>query len=72
VGATERSFRLRHQRSSSCDPYVAARYARLEQKFLHRLARLQHPIKICDGLARPLALSRSGGESEAESRYRLR
>src|SRR5258708_6829029 len=38
---------------------------RLEQKFLHPLGRLQHPIGICDGLARPLALSRSSGESEA-------
>jgi len=31
------------------DPYVAARTARLEQKFLHRLERLQHQMKIADG-----------------------
>jgi len=57
--------KLRPQRSASHDPYLAARSARLEQKFLHRLARLQHQIKINDGLARPLALSRSSRESEA-------
>jgi hypothetical protein len=49
----------------SRDPYVAARTARLEQKFVHRLARLQHRIKIANGLARPLALPRSKGEPEA-------
>jgi tetratricopeptide (TPR) repeat protein len=49
----------------SRDPYLAARAARLEQKFLHRLERLQHRMKIAGGLARPLALSRSRGESEA-------
>jgi hypothetical protein len=48
----------------SRDPYVAAGTARLEQKFLHRLARLQHRIKITNGLARPLALPRSKGEPE--------
>ncbi len=46
-------------------PYFAARCADLEQKFLHRLARLQHRMEISDGLARPLALSRSSGESQA-------
>ncbi len=50
----------------SRDPYLAARTARLEQKFLHRLERLQHRIKMANGLARPLALSRSGGESQAQ------
>jgi hypothetical protein len=49
----------------SRDPYVAAGTARLEQKFLHRLARLQHRIKITNGLARPLALPCSNGEPEA-------
>jgi hypothetical protein len=48
--------KLRRQHSSSRDPYLAARCARLEQKFLHRLERLQHRMKIGDGLARPLAL----------------
>jgi hypothetical protein len=37
----------------------------LERRFLHRFKRLQHRIKISDGLARPLALSRCSGESEA-------
>jgi hypothetical protein len=49
----------------SRDPYVAARTARLEQKFLHRLKRLQHRTKIGHGVAQPLAFSRSSGESEA-------
>jgi uncharacterized protein YprB with RNaseH-like and TPR domain len=55
--------KLRRQRLSSRDPYLAARCASLEQKFLHRLARLQHRIKIGDGLARPLALSRASAKS---------
>jgi len=58
--------KLRAQRSASRDPYLAARCERLEQKFLHRLARLQHQMKPKYGLARPVALSRSSGESEAE------
>ena len=62
--------KLRCQRSASRDPFLAARSTRLEQKFLHRIARLQHQMRISDGLARPLALSRSTGETEAESRYR--
>ena len=59
--------KLRPQRFASHNPYLAARSARLEQKFLHRLARLQHQMKIGKGLARPRALSRSSGESEAQS-----
>jgi hypothetical protein len=57
--------KLRRQRSSSRDPYLAARSARIEQRILHRLARLRHQIKIGEGLARPLALSPFGGETEA-------
>jgi uncharacterized protein len=49
----------------SRDPYLAARDARLEQKFMHRLKRLQHRIKIADGLPRPLAISHCSGESQA-------
>src|SRR5712692_7931536 len=44
---------LRLQRANSRDPHRAARTVRLEQKFLHRLARLQHQIRPSDGLARP-------------------
>jgi hypothetical protein len=59
--------KLKRQSSSSTggsrDPYLAARRARLEQKFLHRLARLQHQIKSSAGFAKPLALSRSSSES---------
>jgi uncharacterized protein YprB with RNaseH-like and TPR domain len=57
--------KLRRQRSSSRDPYLAARSARIEQRILHRLARLRHRIKIGAGLARPLALSPFGGKSGA-------
>lgn len=64
--------KLRCQRSASRGPYLAARYTRLEQKFLHRIARLQHQIEISDGLARPLALSASTGEPGAESQCRHR
>ena len=55
--------KLRRQRNSSRDPNFTARCIRLEQKFLHRLARLQHQMKALGGLAGSLALSRSGGES---------
>jgi uncharacterized protein YprB with RNaseH-like and TPR domain len=64
--------KLRRQRVVSRDPYTSARLTRLEEKFLHRLARLQHQMKSSGGLARPLALSRFCGESEAESRCRHR
>jgi uncharacterized protein len=34
---------LRRRRANSWDPLLTARFARLEHKFMHRLARLQHP-----------------------------
>jgi hypothetical protein len=46
--------------------------ARLEQKFRHRLARLPHQMASSDGSALALAVSRSSGESEAESRNQRR
>src|SRR3989442_2680248 len=52
--------KLRRQRSVSSDPLLAARCARLEQKFLHRLSRLRHQMNTVGGVARPLALSRCG------------
>ena len=55
--------KLGRQRRSSRDPLLAARCGRLEQKFLHRLARLQHQITVAGGLARPLTLSHFSGES---------
>ena len=57
--------KLRRQRTALRDPFLVSRFERLERRFLHRFKRLQHRIKISDGLARPLALSRSSGESEA-------
>jgi len=57
--------KLRSQRSASNDPYLAARSARLEQRFMHRLQRLQHRIKTTTRLAGPLAVSCSRRESEA-------
>jgi len=56
--------KLRRQGRSPRDPYLAARSARLEQRILHRLTRLQHRMKIGAGLAKPLALSCFGDESE--------
>jgi uncharacterized protein YprB with RNaseH-like and TPR domain len=51
--------KLRRERSSSRDPYVAARSARLEEKFLQRVARLEKRVKAdCDS-AKTLLLSRS-------------
>src|SRR5437870_2911737 len=55
--------KLRRQRSVSSDPLLAARCARLEQKFLHRLSRLRHLMNTVGGVARLLALSRCGGKS---------
>jgi uncharacterized protein YprB with RNaseH-like and TPR domain len=57
--------KLRRQRIASRDPFLVSRFERLERRFLHRFKRLQHRMKISDGLARPLALSRSSSESEA-------
>lgn len=59
--------KLRRRRAASGDPYAVARDAKLEQKILHRLARLQHRIEMPGGLAGRLPLSRSSGESEALS-----
>jgi uncharacterized protein YprB with RNaseH-like and TPR domain len=53
--------KLRRQRSSSRDPYVAARCARLEQKFLQRVARLQQRRKTPSDPAKPALLVRSQG-----------
>jgi hypothetical protein len=64
--------KLRRQRGASCDPYLAARATRLEQKFLHRIARLQHRIGIGDGVVEPPLLLRSEGELEAGRGYRHR
>ena len=55
--------KLRRQRSSSAgssrDPYLAARCARLEQKFLHRVERLQQRSKAHGNPVKPLELHRS-------------
>src|SRR6266700_3911409 len=52
--------KLRRRRASSRDPFLAARFARLEQKTLHRLARLRHRIKIGGDLANSLLPSTPG------------
>jgi uncharacterized protein len=64
--------KLRRQRTASRDPFLVSRFEHLERRFLHRFERLQHQMKITGGMARPLALSRSSGESEAESLCRRR
>src|SRR6266568_5194130 len=45
--------KLRRRRASSRDPFLAARFARLEQKTLHRLARLRHRIRRRSGKITP-------------------
>jgi hypothetical protein len=62
---------LRHC-GSLLEPYLPARFNRLEPKLLHRIARLQHPTQMADGLARPLVRLCSRGVLEAESQYRPR
>src|SRR5436309_3568968 len=56
--------KLRRQRNSSRDPNFTARCIRLEQQFLHRLARLQHQMKALGGIACSFTLRRRiiGGE----------
>jgi len=51
--------KVRRQRGSSRDPYFAARCARLEEKFLQRVARLQQRMKTHDPSAKPSLLARS-------------
>src|SRR5271154_512186 len=48
--------RVKRLRGSSRDPYVAARLARLEQRFLNRVTRLQHRMALASR-ATPLPLS---------------
>jgi uncharacterized protein YprB with RNaseH-like and TPR domain len=64
--------KLRRNRTISRGPYAAAQFARLEQKLVHRLARLGHRIKISGGSTRPLPLPCSQAESEAGRQDRLR
>lgn len=68
--------KIRRQRGASLstlrDPYVAARQARLEQKFLHRIARLQHRIRINEGCAGPLPLATVSAGVEAAAANRSR
>ena len=59
--------KLRRRRARSRDPFLAARFAHLEQKTLHRLARLQHRIRIGGDLAKSLPPSPSRGEDEVTS-----
>ena len=44
--------RVERLQSSSRDPYVAARLARLKQRFLNRVTRLQHRMALASGAAR--------------------
>jgi len=50
---------LRRQRSSSRDPYFAARCARLEEKLLQRIARLHGRMKVHHPPAKPPLLART-------------
>jgi uncharacterized protein YprB with RNaseH-like and TPR domain len=51
--------KLRRQRSATRDPYLAARCALLEEKFLQRAARLQQRMKTHGDPAKPSPLARS-------------
>jgi uncharacterized protein len=51
--------KLRRQRSFSRNPYFAARCARLEEKFLQRVARLQQRMKTHGDSVKPSLLVRS-------------
>ena len=44
--------RVERLQSSSRDPYVATRLARLKQRFLNRVTRLQHRMALASGAAR--------------------
>jgi uncharacterized protein YprB with RNaseH-like and TPR domain len=54
--------KIQRQRSTSRDAYLVARSARLEQRILHRIARLQHRIKISEGAERSHSLPRFADE----------
>jgi uncharacterized protein YprB with RNaseH-like and TPR domain len=56
---------LRRRRANSCDPFIAARFARLEQKFLQRLARLEKK-SLLSSPARPQG-ARAAGAPKASS-----
>lgn len=64
--------KLRRQPASARDHEAAARSARLEQKLLHRIARLQHRMKINGESARLLPLPASQAKSNAERQNRPR
>lgn len=51
--------KLKRQRNSSRDPYFAARSARLEEKLLQRVGRLQLRITTHENSAKPSLLARS-------------
>jgi len=53
--------KIRRQRAVSRDPCAAAQLARREQRFLHRIARLQHRIKLKGEGAGPLPLTLPAG-----------
>ena len=54
--------KIQRQRSASHDAYFVARSARLEQKILHRIARLQHRMKISEGAERSHSFPRFADE----------
>jgi len=60
--------KLRRQRNALAgvvrDPHFGARWGRLEQKLMYRIARLKHRMKNGAGLTEPLLLSRFRGQEE--------
>jgi hypothetical protein len=63
--------KLRRHYASSRDCQAAARSARLEQKLLNRIARLQHRMEIKRYAAKLLPLSRSQAKSDAGAQGRF-
>jgi uncharacterized protein YprB with RNaseH-like and TPR domain len=54
--------KIKRQRATSRDPYFVARSTRMEQNILHRIARLQHRIKISEGAKRSHSFPRFADE----------
>jgi hypothetical protein len=62
--------RLRRARTNSLDPYAVALAARAEQKFLNRIARLEHRMALSNRRRSLLSLSALPGPSGTTSKFK--
>jgi uncharacterized protein YprB with RNaseH-like and TPR domain len=62
--------RLRRARANSLDPYTVALAARAEQKFLNRIARLEHRMALSNRRRSLLSLSALPGPSGTTSKFK--